>query len=98
MMKDIVELIFIHIVYIIMLGLIIVATARLKRKGIFYWAIAGLYVLMLIWLIYEYVGLGAKPDPGGFFAWEMLAMIIPGLLILVALIVFIISRIVARER
>jgi hypothetical protein len=98
MMKDIIELIFIHIVCIVLLGLIIITTMRLKRNNIFYWVIAGLYVLTLIWLIYEYISLGVKPDPGGFFAWEMLAMIIPGILTLIALIVFIVSRIVARKQ
>ena len=98
MIDKIGELISVQVVYIAILSVIIIATLRLKRKGTFYWFIAGLYVLTLIWLIYEYIGFGAKPDSGSVFAWGMLSMIIPGILTLVALIVFITSRIVVRKR
>lgn len=92
------ELIFIQSVYITILSLIILATVRLKRKGTFYWVISGLYAITLLWLIYEYINFGKKPDPGSVFAWGMFSIIIPGLLTLVAVIVFVIARIVARKR
>ena len=97
MIDNIGELVFVQIVYVIVLLLIIIATRRQKQNGIFYWCIAGLYALVFIWLIYEYFGLGTKPDPGSVFAWGMLSMIIPGILVFIALIVFIISRIIKRD-
>jgi len=97
MIDNIGELIFVQLFYIIVLLLIITATHRQKQKGIFYWCIAGLYALVFIWLIYEYFGLGAKPDPGSVFAWGMLTMIIPGILVFIALVVFVISRIIKRK-
>lgn len=98
MIDNISELIFVQVVYMAILSLIIIATLRLKRKGVFYWIIAGLYVLTLIWLIYEYINFGTKPDPGSVFAWGMFSMIIPGILTLIALIVFVVSGIVARKQ
>jgi len=56
------------------------------------------FVLSLVWLISEYASLGVKPDPGNFFAWEMLAMIIPGILTAIALVGFCASRIAAQKR
>ena len=54
-------------------------------------------MLFFMWLIYEYFGLGAEPDPGSVFAWGMLSMIITGIIVFVALIVFVISRIIKRK-
>ena len=50
-------LITIQIVYIAILFFIIRATIRKGRKGIFYWIVAGLYLVTITWLvirIYKY--------------------------------------------
>jgi hypothetical protein len=92
MIDNLGELIFIQIICLTLLIIIIVATLKLGRKGIFYWIIAGLYTLTLIWLVFEYTNFGPKPDPGSVFVWGTLSMIIPSILVGMALVVFVISR------
>jgi len=97
MIDNIGALIFVQAIYIIILLLIIWATRGQARKSLFYWCIFILYALILICLIYEYVSFGSKPDPGSVFAWGMLSMIIPGALVFLALVVFILSWIIKRS-
>ncbi|SDZ74347.1 hypothetical protein SAMN05192529_101145 [Arachidicoccus rhizosphaerae] len=91
------ELIFVQVIYLTVLILVITATRKLGRNGIVYWIITGLYALIFTWLVNEYTAFTVKTDPGALFAWGMYSIIVPGILTLIALIVFIISRIVIRK-
>jgi apolipoprotein N-acyltransferase len=85
-------LIIIQAIYMLALFLIIRETRRQKQKGVFYWFIAGVYALVLIWLTDQYLNLAPTPYPGSIFLLEVLSFIVPGILILMALIVFMVSR------
>jgi apolipoprotein N-acyltransferase len=86
------ELIIIQFVYIAILFLIIRAVIRQRKKAILYWFIAGLYMLTIAWLVTEYVNIPKTGNGGCVLAIGMYSMIVPGVLILIAALAFIVSQ------
>ncbi|MBC6607944.1 hypothetical protein H8B13_14050 [Hymenobacter sp. BT188] len=86
------ELIIIQFIYIAIMFFIIRATIRKGLKVFFYWLIVGLYVLTITWLVTEYVDMPKEGNGGYGFAIGMYSMIIPGILVLLSLLVFLISK------
>ena len=74
-------LITIQIIYIAILFFIIRVTIRKGRKGVFYWIVAGLYVLTITWLGIEYINMPTVGNGGYGFAIGMFSIIIPGILV-----------------
>jgi hypothetical protein len=91
-MDGIGELIIIQLVYIAILFLIIRAVIRQGKKAIFYWFIAGLYMLTIAWLVTEYLNMPKSGNGGYAFAIGMYSMIVPGVLTLIAALAFIVSQ------
>ena len=86
------ELIFIQIVYIVVLFFTIRATIRNGKKPVFYFVIVGLYILTLAWLVREFINIPKIGTGGQGFALGMYSMIVPGVLILISLMAFIITQ------
>ena len=82
------ELLFLQFIYTVILVYIIWRTRRKKRKETPYWIIAGLYILTIIWLSIEFIKMPKTKNGGYGSAIGMYSMIIPGILIVCAIITF----------
>lgn len=92
MPNDAPELLFLQGVYILALTLIIRYKLKHGRTAAFYWIIATLYFIVAVYLVSEYIMMPAVGEGGTWFAIEMYAVIVPGVLVGIALIVFFISN------
>lgn len=92
-MDELIELLLIQIIYIAILFFIIRSVIRRGSKAIFYWIIVALYVATIAWLMTDYFNMPKTGNGGYFFAIGMYSMIIPGILILISVIVFALSRV-----
>jgi hypothetical protein len=91
MPNDAPELLFLQGIYILALTLIIRHRLKHGHTAVLYWIIATVYLFVAIYLVKEYIMMPAVGEGGTWFAIEMYAMIVPGILVGVALIVFFIS-------
>ncbi len=98
MINDINELVFVQTASIVVLLLIFWIARKKKKERIAYCCISVVYVFIIGWLIYEYFRLGSHPDPGSVFAWAMTSIILPGVLILIAIGIFIIARLSGKRK
>jgi hypothetical protein len=92
MPNDSLQLLFLQGFYILTLTLIIRYKLKQGHSAIFYWMIATLYFIVAAYLVNEYIMMPAVGEGGTWFAIEMYAMIVPGILVGLALIVFFISN------
>jgi len=91
------QLIIIQLVYIAILWLIIRAATRQGKKTVFYWVVTGLYLLVIAWLGVKFVNMPGR-DGGYWFALGMYSIVVPGILIFIAVIVFMVTRAVRKKR
>jgi hypothetical protein len=92
MPNDAPELLFLQGIYILALTLIIRHRLKNRHTAAFYWLIATVYFIVAVYLVSEYIMMPSVGEGGTWFAIEMYAMIVPGILVGVALIVFFISN------
>lgn len=96
MFHDIPELIILQIVYVIILVLILWIERKKKRLRIAYWCIAALYIVIITGLINAWIRSGDHPDPGSLFGLGIASMILPGLLVLCAILIVILFRVTGK--
>lgn len=86
------ELICVQLVYAVILFVIAFNAYKRRENQKVYLVSSGLYITVIVWLIFEYIRLGPHPDPGSAFAWGILSMVIPGVLVIITLLIFVISQ------
>jgi len=87
MPNDSLRLLLVQVIYILILALIIRYKQKKRQSAVFYWVIATLYFAVVVCLLHEYIMMPAVGEGGTWFAIEMYALIVPGILVGVALIV-----------
>jgi hypothetical protein len=90
-----------QVVYMSILGLITYRVKKTGRKqGFLYWftlAIDLIYGLTFGWLLYKYSGLETYPESEELFAWTIFSLIFPGILVLLASVVFVVTRLIKKR-
>jgi hypothetical protein len=90
------EILTAQFVYILILTLITFRVKKVNKNwGDLYWfliIIDILYTLFAGWMIYEYSTFGKKVDPGAAFAWGMMFLLVPGILVFAALVAILVAK------
>jgi hypothetical protein len=92
MPNDAPELLLLQGIYILTLTILIRHRLKHGHSAVLYWIIATLYFIVAVYLVSEYIMMPAVGEGGTWFAIEMYAMIVPGVLVGIALIAFFISN------
>jgi hypothetical protein len=98
MINDVSELAIVQAVYVTVLILIIWTSWKEKKQRIAYLCIIATYALVIGWLVYEYFRFGGHADPGSVFAWAMTSIILPGLLVISAIIIFVVAKMLKKVK
>ena len=85
------NLLLLQVIYLVVIFLLLRSARKNGRNIIVYWIILGLYLITLIWLTKSYFERPKVADGGYTFALGMYSMIVPGILVLVAMLSFLVA-------
>ena len=97
MPSDFVELILFQVFYISIIALIIWKAVG-KHSLVPYCIFIGIYIITLIWLVFEYFCMSATGNGGHWFAISMYSIIVPGILTGLSLLWFILNKSIAKMK